>query len=149
MPILATDRITFHLEFNDGTNDRPNFKRDAFDCTVSKSVYDAYWETADPKDYNVRERADGTTTLMEDVQPSKKTGGQDWYVHEQDNERSAGDHLCTEYSGNAGYKCTQIKCIVRRMADTTDPDDMNFDFKTSTSDDIVKVQKKHSYILFN
>jgi len=51
------------------------------DCKLTKSVYDDYWVTADPKDYNVRKRVtDVDPVTEEDFNNQVRSNGQDWYV---------------------------------------------------------------------
>ena len=113
MPILATDIITFHVEFSSDRNADGTFFRDGFDCKLSKDSSSKYWITDDPVDYHVITSASNAAVV--DFNNSIPTDGQDWYVSKQDSQRSS--HLCTS-SSDSQYQCSAIKCIVRRNFDT-------------------------------
>ena len=111
MPILATDIITFHVEFLSSRT--TTLERDGFDCKLSKDSSTSYWITEDPVDYHVL--SSDPDTAVEDFNNSIPTDGQDWYVSKQDSQRSS--HLCSK-DPNSVYQCLKIKCIVRRTFDT-------------------------------
>ena len=47
MPVLASDVITFHVEFESTSNPRGSttFYRDAMECKVTKQTTTNYWDT--------------------------------------------------------------------------------------------------------
>lgn len=81
-PILATDKITFHVEFTSSKHATlmtgSQLLRDGFECTLTKSITTNYWETA-VKDLYVRGDA-ATATAVIDFNNSAEKGGQDWFV---------------------------------------------------------------------
>ena len=81
LPILSTDVVTFHIEFDDGAP-TSTFFRDGFDCSVSRNSYNNFWVTADPIDYYVRN--DETSAAVVDFNNSVSNDGQDWFVYRQD-----------------------------------------------------------------
>lgn len=94
MPILDTDIITFHVEYNSDRYTGSTLARDGFDCKLTKDSSTSYWITDDPVDYHVL--ASAPDTAVEDFNNSLPTDGQDWYVSKQDAQRSS--HLCTKDS---------------------------------------------------
>ena len=145
LPILATDVVTFHLEFDNGSP-TATFFRDGFDCSVSRNSYNSFWVTADPVDYYVRN--DETSAAVVDFNNSVSNDGQDWFVYRQDEQRADDDHLCTA-STLAGFECSKLRCIVRRNAMTDDADDFTFDVDTAGLTKTATIKAKYSYILIN
>ena len=151
--ILETDVITFHLEFTTDDTTRVNLFRDGMECTLAKEATSSYWATTvkdlyvrdDPTTTDVTETAD-TAPTADDYNNSVRSGGQDWFVYEQDSVRGDTDHLCTA-SSDSSKACSSIKCISRRKMVTDDADDLKFD--PSTADDTLDIPKYHSYILLN
>ena len=59
MPILATDKITFHVEFNNALDPDTGLLRDAFECSMEKQLTSSYWDVKATDKY-FRKEADGT-----------------------------------------------------------------------------------------
>lgn len=99
MPILATDDITFHVEFTSDNSDLngANLFRDAFECRLTRDVATGYWDVV-ATDYYVRGTAE--TAPVADFNNSVENDGRDWFVFEKDADRE--DNLCTS-SAEAGF----------------------------------------------
>jgi|Transcript_37558 hypothetical protein len=118
-PILATDEVTFHVEFTSSKQSTlvagSKLTRDGFECKLKKDVSTDYWTTT-AKDLYVRPSAadasvDGAVT--EDFNNAIANDGKDWIVYTKDEDRSSGDNLCTA-SSQTDIKCEKIKCVIRR-----------------------------------
>lgn len=101
-PILATDVVTFHVEF---TSDKQAtlvpgsaLVRDGFECQLKKDVSTSFWVTT-VKDMYVRKQKSPNQLLdaaaAEDFNNAIANNGKDWSVYTQDKDRADNDHLCT------------------------------------------------------
>ena len=70
-------------------------------------------------------------------------------MFEQDEKREDDDHLC-KASSLTGFKCEQIRCVLRRKMNTDNLTDMQFQ-PTGATNASVKMQfpKYKSYLSFN
>ena len=131
-PILATDTVTFHVEFESDKQKTilksSNLVRDGFECQLKKDVSTDYWITT-AKDMYVRKQASPNETLdaavAEDFNNAIANNGKDWFAYTEDKNRAEGDNLCTP-SDETDIKCKKIKCVIRRALTNQDPDDMQF-----------------------
>ena len=100
MPVLSSDVITFHVEFESSNKPAGSaLFRDAMECKVTKQTTTNYWDTT-VKDMYVRTTA--TTTALEDFNNSVELDGKDWFVFEQDDQRTT-DNLCISYATTSDY----------------------------------------------
>ena len=131
-PILATDVITFHVEFKSDKQATlvpgSALVRDGFECQLKKDVSTDYWITT-AKDMYVRMTTSNNAQVeaapAEDFNNAIANNGKDWLVYTQDKDRPEDDNLCTS-SSETDIKCSKIKCVIRRALKNQDPDDMQF-----------------------